>query len=207
LLLVPTALERDGLAALGGFPGHQPELAGFGPVAAAARAATLLAGRPRPTLLVGLGGSLRARELPVGAATTFAAVSLEGLGARTGKRILAPSELGFAQWRDARGAVGERLPLARGARGELLTVAVASGTRAEARQRARAFPRARVEDMEGFGVALACRLVGAPLVIVRGISNIAGERDRSRWNIEAALLAAHALAHTWLEGEDWRRPR
>ena len=50
------------------------------------------------------------------------------------------------------------------------------------------------EDMEGFGVALACRLGGVPLGIVRGISNDAGDRDKSRWQIPAALTAAAELA-------------
>ena len=47
--------------------------------------------------------------------------------------------------------------------------------------------------MEGFAVALACRLAGVPLLIVRGISNTAGDRDTIRWQIEAALAAAAHL--------------
>jgi futalosine hydrolase len=48
--------------------------------------------------------------------------------------------------------------------------------------------------MEGFAVAAACRLAGVPLDIVRGISNTAGDRDTSGWQIEAACRAAAALA-------------
>jgi futalosine hydrolase len=43
-------------------------------------------------------------------------------------------------------------------------------------------------------VALACLLGGVPLGIVRGISNDAGDRDKSRWQIPAALTAAAELA-------------
>jgi futalosine hydrolase len=50
------------------------------------------------------------------------------------------------------------------------------------------------EDMEGFAVAMACRLRGVPLDIVRGISNTAGDRDASRWQVAAALEAAGRLA-------------
>jgi futalosine hydrolase len=50
------------------------------------------------------------------------------------------------------------------------------------------------EDMEGFAVALACRLVGVPLDIVRGISNDAGDRDKVRWQVPQALRAAADLA-------------
>jgi futalosine hydrolase len=52
------------------------------------------------------------------------------------------------------------------------------------------------EDMEGFGVALACRLHGVPVDIVRGISNTVGDRDKARWRVETALEAAAAVALT-----------
>ena len=44
--------------------------------------------------------------------------------------------------------------------------------------------------MEGFSVAIAAAMAGVPLMIVRGISNIAGDRDKSRWRIVDALNAA-----------------
>jgi len=204
-VLVPTRLERTLLQRLGGLAGAPAELCGFGPVAAAARTAGLLALRkPRRVLLLGIGGTLRPEELPVGAAASFASVRLEGLGARRGTRWLAPSELGFAQWDDGRTRIEERLalqPARRGVRGELLTVCTAAGSRAEARARARRHAAASVEDMEGFGVALACALARVPLTVVRGVSNVAGERDRRRWDVRAALDAARTLAGTWLARE------
>jgi futalosine hydrolase len=48
--------------------------------------------------------------------------------------------------------------------------------------------------MEGFAVAFACRLRGVPLDVIRGISNTAGDRDTSRWQVAAALEAAGRLA-------------
>jgi futalosine hydrolase len=53
--------------------------------------------------------------------------------------------------------------------------------------------------MEAFGAALACHLAGVPLVVVRGISNHAGERDATRWRVREALAAARTLALEWLE--------
>jgi futalosine hydrolase len=44
-----------------------------------------------------------------------------------------------------------------------------------------------VEAMEGFGVLRAAALVGVPALEVRAISNLVQERDRSRWQIDAAL--------------------
>ena len=52
---------------------------------------------------------------------------------------------------------------------------------------------ALAEDMEAFGVALACRLHGARLTVVRGVSNRAGDRDVGRWRIGEALEEAHRL--------------
>jgi futalosine hydrolase len=76
----------------------------------------------------------------------------------------------------------------------LLSACAASADEADVRSRLRLHPDAAAEDMEGFAVAAACRLAGVPLDIVRGISNTAGDRDTSGWQIEAACRAAAALA-------------
>jgi futalosine hydrolase len=47
--------------------------------------------------------------------------------------------------------------------------------------------------MEGFAAAVACKLAGVPLSIIRGISNRAGYRDLSRWKVKEALEAAAEL--------------
>jgi futalosine hydrolase len=62
------------------------------------------------------------------------------------------------------------------------------------RLRKQAFPAAMAEDMEGFAVAFACRLRGVPVDVVRGISNVAGDRDKSRWEVAAAVESAGRLA-------------
>jgi futalosine hydrolase len=193
LVLVPTQREHARLVELGGFaaPGTRVERCGFGPVAAAARTAELLARlRPRRALLVGIGGSFEPAELPVGSARTLAAVRLEGVGVGRDGRPLAPSELGLPQWCGPPGEVHEELELAGAGSGLLLTVCAASADVGEADRRRADHPAARVEDMEGFGVALACHLAGVRLTVVRGISNRAGERDPRRWDIAGALAAA-----------------
>lgn len=45
---------------------------------------------------------------------------------------------------------------------------------------------AGVEQMEGAGVALACRLASIPFHHVRGISNLVGPRDPASWQIASA---------------------
>mgnify|MGYP006275826675 CR=1 FL=1 len=105
---------------------------------------------------------------------------------------------------DAGAAVGDLLacgwpgPTTAGA-GLLLSACAASATAADVRIRRAAFPDAAAEEMEGFAVALACRLQRVPCGIVRGISNAAGDRERANWRIAAALEAAADLAARLLD--------
>lgn len=196
LVLIPTALERDRLAVLGGLGlGRGPlQLCGFGPVSAAARTAALVERfAPRRVVMLGIAGTYDEARLPLGEAAAFGAVALDGVGAGEGGRHLDATALGFPQWAEA----GDRLELRGlpGAGGSLLvTACAASATREEAERRIARFPEAAAEDMETFGAALACALAGVPLACVRGISNRAGDRDRSRWRVDDALDAARSLA-------------
>lgn len=47
-----------------------------------------------------------------------------------------------------------------------------------------------VESMEGAAGAQVALLAGVPFAEIRGISNVAGQRDKSSWEIRAALRAA-----------------
>ncbi|MDE2481193.1 MAG: futalosine hydrolase [bacterium] len=46
---------------------------------------------------------------------------------------------------------------------------------------------AQVESMEGFSVLRAAELLGIPAIEVRGISNIVGNRERSRWSFSSGI--------------------
>jgi futalosine hydrolase len=188
LLLVPTALEMRELVRLGGFGTGIALTAtcGFGPIAAAATTAALLANlRPARVVLVGIAGSYDADAHPLERAVACSAVAIDGL-----------ETAGFQQ---APG-IGARIELAsKGDAALLLTVMAPSSTPGEAAGRRERFPDAALEDMEGFGVALACTLARVPLAIVRGVSNVAGDRDRGRWKVRGALAAARAVAAGILE--------
>jgi futalosine hydrolase len=212
LVLVPTDPERRLLApALAGGlgPAGRIELCGFGPVAAAARSAALIAAHaPARVLLVGIAGRLDAR-LDIGAAYRFDRVACYGVGAGSGDGFVPAEALGWRQWPgdppDPAVAVGDMIELPEDvigrvpAHGLLLTACTASATAEDVVQRMKLFPDATAEDMEGFAVALACRLSGVPLTIIRGISNTAGDRDHARWRVPEALAAAAALSLQTLE--------
>ena len=215
LILVPTEMERRILAPILApvmAQGCHLALCGFGPVAAAARTAQLLAEHaPERVLLVGIAGRLDDR-LAVGAAYEFERVACYGVGAGSGGEFVPAGAMGWQQWPgDADGTsphggdqIGDEISnlMSRTAGGDdgggraglLLTVCAAAASAEEVRLRRETFPAAAAEDMEGFAVAFACRLRGVPVGIIRGISNSAGDRDTSRWLVSAAVEAAGRLA-------------
>lgn len=74
--------------------------------------------------------------------------------------------------------------------GSFLSVMSASSCPEEAEERRLAYPDAMLEDMETYSIALACHTAGVPLIAIRGISNVAGDRDFANWNSKAAMQAA-----------------
>ncbi len=215
LVLVPTAVEARRLEDHGGFePGLAVvALCGFGPVAAAARTAALLASvRPARVLLLGIAGTFDAERLPIGGALAFDAVAIEGIGAGEGASLAGPAALGFPQWPggEGAGAIHDRIVLAPAGTAEvrgaadvrslheratlLLSTCAASASPEQAAVRRARFPDALAEDMEGFAVAFACALAGVPCHVVRGISNVVGDRNPARWRIPAAIGAARLCA-------------
>lgn len=205
LLLVPTDLERHHLAGGLAEPSGREtsiELCGFGPIAAAARTAELIAAcRPARVILAGIAGRLDAR-LEIGQAYCFDEVACDGVGVGSGGAFIAAGAVGWPHWPgdETTETISDRISLggpsakpAEDAAGLLLTVCAASANPEEAACRRDRFPEAMAEEMEGFGVAVACRLSKLPLVIVRGIANDAGDRDHARWQTAAALRAAAAV--------------
>jgi futalosine hydrolase len=219
LVLVPTDLERRRLAPrLSRHPdgGVEIALCGFGPVVAAARTAGLVAERrPSRVLLAGIAGRI-GESLRIGEAYRFSEVACYGIGAGTGAGFQTAGALGWPQWpgdsADESG-IGDVITLGSGTSpadlpaGLLVTACAASATADDVAVRRAAFPAAVAEDMEGYGVALACRLAGVALEIVRGISNTAGDRDKARWQIEPALAAAAELTVTILAAPPPEVPR
>ncbi len=214
LVLVPTEQERRHLARQSGFGVDAPcELCGFGPVAAAARAATLIARHhPDRVLLVGIAGSYDPVGLPVESAAIFPSVMMHGVGVGVASGFVSAATLGFHHWRRAGHPPPEwdELPLAAPvptAAGPLLTCCTASASTDEANERHHLYRDVTAEDMEGFSVALACRLAEVPLAIARGMSNEVGDRRFEQWRIPEALDAAWLIARDLLARPTWSSAR
>jgi futalosine hydrolase len=50
--------------------------------------------------------------------------------------------------------------------------------------------KADIESMEGAAIHYVCALQQIPFLQIRGISNMVGERDKTKWEISESLLAA-----------------
>jgi futalosine hydrolase len=155
----------------------------------------------RPVVLVGIGGTYDPEQAPVGSAVLGTFARCDGIGAGTGKHFISAEAMGWRQGIELAGLppVGDLAPLfvpnvgSDVIRGGVLSVAATSAGAGEAAARRARYPDVLVEEMEAFAVALAARLARVPLIVVRGISDLAGDRDRSRWRIPEAIAAARAL--------------
>lgn len=215
LILTPTPMEMARVrpavdAAIGARP-HAFQVCGFGQIAAAARTAALVTRyQPSRVLLIGIAGTFRPDVVAVGDSCRFDEVICSGIGVGVGENFRGAAELGWdqfgcdGQWPH----IGDVIPLVSTfmpgvpCAGALLSVTSASATADDADRRAARYPHAVAEDMEGFGVATACGLAGVPLQIVRGISNVVGDRDKANWQIDAALDAAVKMAMQLIK-RDW----
>jgi futalosine hydrolase len=206
LVLIPTDFELQKLQPLLAESVTRADgvisICGFGPIVAGIRATQLLAlYKPRSVVLVGIAGAL-GPQLTVGTATTFSRIACYGIGAGSGSGFETASELGWPQWTDPEfgQSFGDVIEPAIESDREaltgsmLLTVCAASGSGEDVAYRLKKFPYAVAEDMEAFSVALACRMARVPLTVIRGISNMAGDRNKANWNVAAALEAAAELA-------------
>lgn len=148
---------------------------------------------PQQVVLLGIAGGFAGRA-EVGSAFEFDRVAIDGIGAETAGAIRPLARMSFAsvaeqasyqpiELRSTPAAESLAAPV------ELLTVCAASGSKESGAAKAQRFPDAIAEDMEGYAVAAVCQLFGVPLRIVRGISNVAGDRMHSRWQPAPALKA------------------
>jgi len=87
-------------------------------------------------------------------------------------------------------------------RADFLTVASVSGSPEYANKISLRFQNRTgallCEDMESAAVALVALRSGIPCTVVRGISNLCGERDRARWDISAAARSAQKTLYAFL---------
>jgi futalosine hydrolase len=197
---------------------------GFGPIISGIKTTQLLT-RHNPTkvLLAGIAGAIGPR-FSIGTAASFSQVACYGIGAGSGSEFQTASELGWTRWNEVTATPGSQdilelhndPTLFRSWRSDstansgeasndsidgplLLTVCAASANSTDVEDRLKKFPQAAAEDMEAYSVAMACRMANIPLTVIRGISNIAGDRNKAHWDVDVALKAVS----TWFTPDNF----
>lgn len=187
---------------------------GVGPVNAALEMGLALGGRRdiSGVLNLGVAGSFDALAAPLGAPVAATREIWPEYGLADEMGWVDARGIGFPQLEDpgnpgghiwdavvldpgqAAQAMGLNLPPA-WTEGASLTVAGVTGTPGRAlamRERTKAL----TENMEGFPLALACRMRGLPFLEIRTVSNLVGERDQSMWRMREALTGLGEVLKT-----------
>lgn len=187
-------------------------IVGFGLAAAGSGASRSLTNKlyfeveTAPAILIGIAGTYQPEKYPVGSVVCASSVECVGIGVGSGAEYQSAGEMGWAQGIPFKGApeVSDIIEAVRPKTltlptGKFLSVTSASSNLEEARLRASEFPDAAGEEMEGFSVGLACRNLNRPFAMIRGISNIAGDRDKAHWKIKEALSAVNKALFQMIE--------
>ncbi len=218
LVLVPTEFElrklQSSIAEAVAAANGTIATCGFGPIVSGIKTTQLLAHHsPAKVVLAGIAGAIGPR-FSIGTAASFSQVACYGIGAGSGSEFQTASELGWTRWNEATATKGSQdvLQLSsdpasfRPWRSDsaadsreisansidqplLLTVCAASRNSTDVEDRLKKFLLAAAEDMEAYSVAMACRMANVPLTVIRGISNLAGDRNKAHWDVDAALEA------------------
>ena len=202
---------------VGGFPwfkgtlgGHDVSLGvtGVG-VAAACMALGAFCGMAQPEFMVMVGSAgslphsgLRLGDMVVAETETLSelgVVSGPGIGDALGMKLpgmkqeipLDPSLSSFL--------LDHAMDMGKTTYGRSLTVAGVSVDKESAGARALIF-NVVAENMEGYALALAGNRFGIPTAEIRGISNRAGDRDKSNWDFKNAILPPQKVILEYLRG-------
>jgi futalosine hydrolase len=146
------------------------------------------------------GSGMEIGDVAVAASETFAEVGVcvgEGIGDAVSIKPLGIHKTVVMDEELARSIISASNKTLSIRRGPFLTVAGVSGDLSQALSRARRF-EAVVENMEGYSLALAAEMFGVKAAEVRGVSNMAGVRDKRAWNPFAANEAAQSVLLNYL---------
>ncbi len=203
LVLIPSELELEAIRKTKYWCNELQQAAiwktcGIGIIQSGIEAANLLAElKPTRVLLLGIAGSI-GNSCQIGEVVCGSSVRLFGVGVGSGKNFQPVERTDLAKivnynpilMLDSSSVCQVRTL----ATGSLLSVTAVSCDEAEVGEKVAAYPDVVAEDMESYAVAVACAQQGIGFSVLRGISNVAGVRDKSQWQISKALLAVAEVA-------------
>jgi futalosine hydrolase len=201
VVCVSTALEGEGFPRSIGGTAITVVRTGVGPVNAAfALTRRLGESHPRAVIACGVGGAYAASGLAIGDVVSADSETYGDLGATSPEGFLDMQALGFPVV-DRQPPLFNRLPLdlfPTARRVPFVTCSTCTGTDEDARAIV-ARTGGAVESMEGAAIVHVARLSHVPVGEIRGISNIAGRRDRATWRLQDAAAAARRTLIAWIE--------
>lgn len=183
---------------------------GLGKAAAAASATALISKfHPQALWLFGCGGAYPDSELDIGDIALADCEIFGDEGVQTSFGFETLEEMGLPMRNDVRGIVYNQWPVDAGllawgkplladyaaqtgrrfAAGPFVSVSTCTGTNRRGRELAERTGGV-CENMEGAGAALACRQTDTPFLELRGISNLAEERDPAKWDLARGMRSA-----------------
>jgi futalosine hydrolase len=196
LIMTSVDAERDAiLRGIGTDPRIDIKLAGVGPISAAIQTTkSLAAGEYDLVINMGIAGGF-ADKAEVGSLVIANEIVSGDLGAESPEGFITLDELGFGastRFKTEGDLVEILLEAIKGAGvsvriGNILTLSTVTGTAKTTSELQLREPGASAEAMEGYGVAMAAKEFGVPVLEIRSISNPIGPRDRSAWRIKDAL--------------------
>jgi futalosine hydrolase len=203
LIMTSVVAEREAiLRGTGSDSRIDVKLAGVGPISAGIQTAKALAADEYDLVInMGIAGGF-ADKAEVGSLVIANEMVSADLGAESPEGFITLDELGFGESTrvEADGDLGEILLEAIKAAGisvrvgNILTLSTVTGTVETTSKLQHREPGALAEAMEGYGVAMAAKEFGLPVLEIRSISNPIGPRDRSAWRIKDALVTLESAS-------------
>jgi futalosine hydrolase len=174
---------------------------GVGPVNAAVALTRFLAQHEaRAVIACGVGGAYPGSGLELAEVVCAESETYGDLGAESTEGFLDMRALGFPVI-DGDPPLFNRLPLdifPTARRVPFVTCATCTGTDQKAAALV-ARTGGAVESMEGAAIVHVARVMGVRVGELRGISNVVGDRDQSRWRLREAAAAARGTLVGWIE--------
>ncbi|MCM3733162.1 futalosine hydrolase [Fictibacillus nanhaiensis] len=208
LIMTSVEAERDAiLRGIGTDSRIDIILAGVGPISAGIQTTIALAEDKYDLVInMGIAGGFVGKA-EVGSLVVANEIVSADLGAESPEGFITLDELGFGASTRVK-TDGELVEVLLEAikeagisvcAGNILTLSTATGTAETTSKLQLREPGALAEAMEGYGVAMAAKEFGVPVLEVRSISNPIGPRDRSAWRIKEALVTLESASKVIVE--------
>jgi futalosine hydrolase len=208
LIMTSVEAERDAiLRGIGTDSRIDVMLAGVGPISAGIQTTKALAEDKYDLVInMGIAGGFVGKA-EVGTLVVANEIVSADLGAESPEGFITLDELGFGASTRVK-TDGELVEVLLEAikeagisayAGNILTLSTVTGTAETTSKLQMREPGALAEAMEGYGVAMAAKEFGVPVLEVRSISNPIGPRDRSAWRIKEALVTLESASKVIVE--------